>query len=70
MPAILSRLFIHCVNYIIAGPFQHKNTFIQAFRSVPNCQTYMCKRGIRFQILNFEFGQDRITVTDKFAIKW
>jgi len=30
-------------------PWQHKNTFIQAFLSVPGCQTCLCKRGlIRF----------------------
>jgi len=32
----------------IAWPWQHKNTFIQAFCSVPGCQTCVCKRGIRF----------------------
>jgi len=28
--------------------WQHKNTFVQAFRSVPGCQTCLCKRGINF----------------------
>jgi len=28
--------------------WQHKNTSIQAFRSVPGYQTCMCKRDIRF----------------------
>jgi len=29
----------------IAWPWQRKNTFIQAFCSVPGCQVCMCKRG-------------------------
>jgi len=28
----------------IAWPWQHENTFIQVFLSVPGCQTCMCKR--------------------------
>jgi len=32
----------------ITRPWQHKNTFLHAFRSVPGCQTCMCKRGIRY----------------------
>jgi len=31
----------------IAWPWQHKNAFIQPLRSVPGCETCMCKRGIR-----------------------
>jgi len=30
----------------IAWPWQHENIFVQAFLSVPGCQTCMCKRGI------------------------
>jgi len=33
-----------------ACPWLHKITFIQAFLSVPGCQTYMCKRGISYTI--------------------
>jgi len=31
----------------IAQAWQQENTFLQAFRSVSGCQTWMCKRGIR-----------------------
>jgi len=37
---------LHKLN--IARAWQRKNTFLQAFRSVPGCQTCMCKRGIKF----------------------
>jgi len=30
----------------IARALQQESTFLQAFRSVPGCQTCMCKRGI------------------------
>jgi len=35
----------------IVWAWQRKNTFIQAFRSVPGCQTCMCKRSMRFKLL-------------------
>jgi len=31
----------------IASVWQQENTFLQAFRSVPGCQSCMCKRGIK-----------------------
>jgi len=37
----------------IARAWQHENTFIQVFRSVPGCQTCMCKRGNRFDEVRF-----------------
>jgi len=47
MPAVLSRLSIQALRArYIAWPWQHKNIFFQAFRSVPGCQTCMCKRSI------------------------
>jgi len=45
MPAILSRLSILFINYI-SGDLDNKITIIQAFRSVPDCQTCMRKRSI------------------------
>jgi len=41
-------LLLHKLNIVRA--WQHKNTFIQVFRSVPGCQTYMCKHGIRVKV--------------------
>jgi len=48
MPPILSRQALSPLHKLyITWSWQHKNTFIQqAFRSVPVCQTCMCKRGI------------------------
>jgi len=33
------------------APWQLESTFIQAFHSVPGCQTCMCKRGISHSIM-------------------
>jgi len=45
MPAMLSRHSIFFNNYIVRDLDNTKNTLIQAFPSVPGCQTRMCKRG-------------------------
>jgi len=36
----------------IAQAWQQENIFMQAFRSVPDCLSCMCKRGIRFIFLD------------------
>jgi len=38
--------FLSSSQTIYCAPWQHENAFIQAFSSVPCCQTCMCKRGI------------------------
>jgi len=51
MPAILSRLSILFINLFISFSYRvtltAQNTIVQAFRSVPSCQTCMSERGIR-----------------------
>jgi len=46
-PCSFKQAFYHLHKPIYCPrPRQQKNTFIQASRSVPSCQTCMCKRGI------------------------
>jgi len=52
MPAILSRVSILCIN-CLSLTVTTKNTFIQVFRSVPGCQTYMYKCGINYSLRFF-----------------
>jgi len=49
------QAFYALYKLFIAWPWQHKNTFIQAFCSLPGCQTCMCKRSIRIKILQMYF---------------
>jgi len=44
----------------IARDWQQENTFLQAFHSVPGCQTCMCKRGISVRV--------RCLIAELFAI--
>jgi len=60
--AILITLSYPLHKPYIAWPWQHENTFIQAFRSVPGCQTCTCKRGI-----NFVFNKSIISNLRKMA---
>jgi len=44
----MKQAFIPLQKQNIARAWQQESTFLKAFRSVPGCQTCMCKRGISF----------------------
>jgi len=60
MPLNFKQAFYSLCKLCVAWLWQHKNTFVQAFHSVPGCQTCMCKRGIRFGQIWLDLGKIKI----------